>query len=76
MNYPLPNMNRLFQQLGLPAADGEIDQFLKAHTLSHLTRLENADFWSLSQSTFLREALDDDSDWTEVIDQLDARLRH
>jgi hypothetical protein len=38
--------------------------------------LPQADFWSASQASFLREAVADDSDWCEVVDELDRLLRN
>jgi hypothetical protein len=38
--------------------------------------LQDAPFWSESQSHFLEEGLEEDSDWAEIIDELDAMLRH
>lgn len=70
------NLSTLFQQLGLPASGDEIDQFLSIHSLKPEARLTEADFWSESQAAFLRDAVEDDSDWAEIVDELDARLRH
>ena len=69
------NITTLFQQLGLPSDDDEIDSFCAEHTLERGIRLVDADFWTVSQSAFLSEALEDDSDWAEIVDQLDVRLR-
>ncbi|MFW1676792.1 DUF2789 domain-containing protein [Pontibacter sp. JAM-7] len=67
----------LFQQLGLPSQHGEITSFIQAHrSLDPHTTLADAPFWSDSQSAFLREAISDDSDWAEVVDELDAQLRN
>ncbi|WP_310650262.1 DUF2789 family protein [Colwellia sp. MB02u-6] len=38
--------------------------------------LANADFWSNGQVQFLQEAIVLDSDWSEVVDSLDALLRN
>ena len=69
------NINTLFQQLGLPSDDSEIDSFCALHILERGMHLVDADFWTVSQAAFLTEALEDDSDWTEIVDQLDVRLR-
>ncbi|MCT7655389.1 DUF2789 domain-containing protein [Oceanimonas sp. NS1] len=37
--------------------------------------LVEAPFWSHAQASFLKEGLQEDSDWAEVIDQLNASLR-
>ncbi|WP_409523223.1 DUF2789 domain-containing protein [Nitrincola sp. MINF-07-Sa-05] len=70
------NLKTLFEQLGLPAEDGQIDQFIKTHKLfSSEVRLESATFWTSSQADFLRDAISNDSDWAEIVDELNARLR-
>jgi hypothetical protein len=38
-------------------------------------RLPDAPYWTLSQAAFLREALMQDSDWTDMVDQLSLALR-
>ncbi|GMG87212.1 DUF2789 domain-containing protein [Biformimicrobium ophioploci] len=68
-------INELFSQLGLGSEDGDIDAFIDAHQLKSSDSLLRAEFWSDSQRSFLQEALESDSDWCEVVDQLDARLR-
>jgi hypothetical protein len=66
----------LFQQLGLPAGDGEIAAFILQYSpIEKSIRLPDADFWSASQAQFLREQLSVDADWAEAIDQLDVALR-
>ncbi|WP_166269647.1 DUF2789 domain-containing protein [Marinobacter caseinilyticus] len=70
-------LTTLFEQLGLPAGDDDIRQFITAHSpLEPYVKLIDAPFWSESQSRFLREGIADDSDWAEIIDELDAQLRH
>ena len=76
MDFSAHSINTLFQQLGLPATDSDIDSFLSRHKLDHETRLLDADFWTEAQVAFLKEALEEDADWVEIVDQLDARLRH
>lgn len=69
-------LNTLFEQLGLPAADADVEAFIAQHRpLAQEIRLQDATLWSASQSQFLAEGLEADSDWAEVIDELDARLR-
>jgi hypothetical protein len=38
--------------------------------------LDHAACWDAGQAQFIRESLDLDSDWSEIVDQLDAMLRH
>lgn len=71
------NLQTLFEQLGLPANDNAIKDFIARHSpLPAATAIQDASMWSESQSQFLEEGLEEDSDWTEVIDELDALLRH
>lgn len=65
----------LFKQLGLPASPAEVDTFIKLHKLQPSQQLEEAAFWSDAQVQFIREARLNDADWSELIDELDARLR-
>ena len=69
-------LTNLFAQLGLPNSDKDIDAFIQTHCpIEKNILLEKAEFWNSNQSSFLKEALLDDSDWAEAIDQLDVRLR-
>lgn len=66
----------LFQQLGLPSDSTSIDDFIGTHSpLAPATPLAEALFWSSGQAAFIREALSADSDWAEIVDQLNACLR-
>lgn len=68
-------MNALFAQLGMPSDDAYIDQFIRTHTLfSQDVKLSEATFWNDSQADFIKESLDIDSDWSEVVDELNTRL--
>lgn len=68
-------MPALFAQLGLSNSDTAIDNFIHNNHLPVDIPLEKAGFWSAAQAQFLREAIVEDADWAEVVDQLDARLR-
>lgn len=66
----------LFAQLGLPDGIAEIDAFIATHgPLPGSVLLHEASFWNPAQAALLREGMLDDSDWAEIIDSLDARLR-
>lgn len=69
-------MQALFDQLGLPSGDADIQAFVRRHRplQSHL-RLWEAPFWNESQASFLREQLRVDDDWAVLIDTLNAQLR-
>jgi hypothetical protein len=67
---------KLFKQLGLDNTEQAIQGFIKKNTpLSSKVELHKANFWSASQSSFLQQSKDDDADWAEIVDQLDAMLR-
>ena len=68
-------LNELFHQLGLPNDDQYIKKFVQTHKLADATRLHKASFWSTSQSVFISECWEDDSEWCIQIDNLDAALR-
>lgn len=66
----------LFSQLGLPDSHEEIEGFIAAHRpLADDVRLADAAFWTPSQARFLREEINEDADWAELVDQLNLRLR-
>ncbi len=68
-------INTLFEQLGLPSSDNDIDHFIATHKpLPSQQRLDQASYWSPTQAAFLREALAADSDWSEAVDELNVRL--
>ncbi|MBV8049387.1 MAG: DUF2789 domain-containing protein [Paludibacterium sp.] len=60
----------LFSQLGLPAEIGAIRAFIVSHPLPRETRIHDAPFWTAAQSAFLKQALDDDAEWAEAVDEL------
>lgn len=70
------SLERLFEQLGLDATDQAIGDFVNKNApLPADVELHKATFWSSSQSAFLQQSKDDDADWAEIVDQLDAMLR-
>lgn len=76
MNHAHHPMSELFKQLGLPFKKRQIQAFLVEHSpLPPGRLLADACFWSASQATFLREALEQDSDWSAIVDQLSQALR-
>jgi hypothetical protein len=76
MTHTQHHFHQLFEQLGL-ANDAEgISQFIHQHTpLSAEIRLADAPFWNAAQAAFLREALLQDADWAELVDQLNLAFR-
>lgn len=69
------NMQNLFHQLGLPDDQESIQAFIDSHRLSEGEKIETAPFWSDAQAGFLQECLSADSDWAEVVDQLNVQMR-
>ena len=69
-------INTLFEQLGLNSTDKAIEEFIKQHSpVCAQLPLYKANFWSSSQADFLRQALEEDSDWTSAVDTLSTMLR-
>lgn len=76
MNTFFHRFSELFAQLGLPASEEGIGEFISKHApLSDDVRLEHAPFWTVPQARLLREMLLEDSDWSEMVDQLNLALR-
>jgi hypothetical protein len=72
-----PTMSLLFDQLGLAADEASIESFIQAHRPVPLTtRLFDAPFWSPSQAALIQQKLQDDGEWSVLIDTLNVRLRH
>lgn len=72
----LHSLSSLFKQLGLPSAPEEIRQFIELNRpLPGHIALHEASFWNHSQSVFLLENLQNDADWSAVIDGLNIALR-
>lgn len=70
------SLNALFAQLGLPDDETSIDAFVEEHRgLSPEVQLARAPWWSPSQSAFLQEAIESDSEWAVTVDELDLLLR-
>ena len=72
-NHSLPS---LFKQLGLPDDAESIDKFIATHSpLKPELHLADAFFWTPAQAAFLREKIQEDADWAEIVDQLNLLLR-
>jgi len=69
------DMTSLFDQLGLPSDEENIQKFIEEHRLLADTTLFDADFWTDSQAKFLRDQIKADADWAVIIDTLDTSLR-
>ena len=69
----LQDVQPLFGFIGIC---GRHRNFIQNNHLPADTPLENAAFWSAGQAQFIHEAIAEDADWAEVVDHLDAQLRH
>lgn len=77
MESPVHPLSALFDQLGLPSSAPQIEAFIASHRpLAADISLADAAFWEDSQRRFLQQAINDDADWAEVVDELDALLRY
>jgi hypothetical protein len=76
MEFSNHTLKDLFGQLGLPDSFEEIEGFISRHRpLAAGVQLADAPFWTSSQAGFLRDEIDEDADWAELVDQLNLRLR-
>ena len=75
MDRTVPELANLFAQLGLANHPQAIVQFICQHRISANIHITQASFWNEAQRHFLQEAHEQDAQWTEIIDQLDAQLR-
>ena len=66
----------LFAQLGISNSSKDIEDFVRTNRgIASDLKLHQAPFWNESQSSFLCEAIAEDSDWSEIVDTLDTLLR-
>lgn len=68
------SLENLFLQLGLDNSNESIDAFVQKNKLAQDEKLQDATFWTSAQSAFIQECLSEDSDWAEVVDQLNLML--
>ncbi|MEC4727033.1 DUF2789 domain-containing protein [Shewanella sp. D64] len=69
------DLSHLFDQLGIDSSEENIDKFIADNQIPKNVLISQAVFWSESQKSFLREAIDEDAQWSELIDHLDALIR-
>ena len=76
MEPPIHSIVSLFDQLGLDSTEEGINHFIeKNRPLPSSIELHKASFWTTSQASFLKQVLDEDADWVEVVNELDVMLR-
>lgn len=76
MDKAIHRFSELFAQLGLPNDAVGIAAFLTSHRgMTDSVRLPDAACWTPAQARFLRESLQQDADWTGLVDQLSQALQ-
>lgn len=69
------NMTNLFNQLGLPSDEASIQQFIRDNSPIPADQpIYEASCFTDVQAAFLAQGLDEDSDWSEVIDTLHSAM--
>ncbi|WP_299787606.1 DUF2789 domain-containing protein [uncultured Shewanella sp.] len=69
------DLSHLFEQLGLENSEESIAEFISKYKIPDDVLLTQAEFWNDSQRCFLKESLEEDAQWSELIDHLDTQLR-
>ncbi|WP_426357726.1 DUF2789 family protein [Pseudocolwellia sp. HL-MZ19] len=70
------SLHNLFEQLGLASTKEAMETFITNHApLDSDVALSQAEFWTPYQSAFIKKSKDDDSNWAEIVAQLDILLR-
>ncbi len=69
-----PTLETLFAQLGLDSSQEAIEQFIAEHPLPHDVNIDEAPFWNTAQRQLIQEALNNDDDWAEPVDELNVLL--
>jgi hypothetical protein len=76
MESPMHPFNSLFDQLRLPSEVRDIENFIEQHKpVSAKKAIYELGCFTPSQQSFLREAIEQDADRTEITDTLDALIR-
>ena len=70
MNINSRTLEELFEQLGLSSQQIHIERFIERHQLKPGSVLTDAIYWTREQKAFLIEAKEEDSEWSDVVDQL------
>jgi len=70
MNINSRTLEELFEQLGLSSQQIHIERFIERHQLKPGSIFTDAIYWTREQKAFLIEAKEEDSEWSDVVDQL------
>lgn len=68
------SLNELFKQLGLQSDDEAISVFISSNKSIDNKRLHQLEIWTSTQSDFIKECLENDADWSGIVDELNIRL--
>ncbi len=68
-------LEALFAQLGLDDSPEAIAGFVRRNALTSDVLLHRGEFWTPAQAQFIRDAMREDSDWAEAVDQLNTMMR-
>ncbi len=75
MQSHIHTMTDLFLQLGLPADAASIEAFIEEHAgVCQICALPDASIWTDSQRAFLKESINEDSDWAIPAERLTSLL--
>ncbi len=74
MDMSANNLETLFAQLGLNNSQEAMTRFAASHMLPKDVYVNNAPYWNDGQRHFLQDALRQDSEWSEAVDQLNILL--
>ena len=76
MESTIHSIGLLFGQLGLDNTEQGIKNFINRNSpLPDRIVLHEADFWNPSQASFLKQMIDEDANWADIVDQLNCMLR-
>ena len=76
METTIHSIDLLFGQLGLDSTEQGVRDFINRNSpLPQGIVLHEADFWNPSQASFFKQMIDEDSNWAEIVDQLNCMLR-
>ena len=76
MEPPVHTLTSLFNQLGLDSSEQGIEKFINNNKpLPGNVELHNARIWNNAQATFLKQVIEEDADWVEIVDQFDTMSR-
>jgi hypothetical protein len=69
------NLYTLFEQLGLPNDEASIERFARHYRLQQNQNIYQAEFWTEAQANFLKDAYEQDAEWSHALDDLNGLMR-